>query len=185
MENWPVRSKVGRRQLMQTFWSTTRMHFSTNRCVYAKQHFLQTSSLLKSLHQPVLHKHTTCSVAAWRTRAHTLRATPVGAPRASASRLRKLRTHSLQVRDWPDLQSTSRSNCSLGIGDNIWEGLIFHQKDWECLKSAARSGFTMCNLAGKSSTASSHRGWQPILRLSESLAFRPSVPTTASLLYHF
>lgn len=170
---------------MQTFWSTTRMHFSTNRRVYVKQHFLQTSSILKSLHQPVLHKRTTCSVTAWRTHAHTEAYACGNTSGFSVSPEETQNTQPAEVRDWPDLQSTSRSNCSLSISDNIWEGLIFHQKDWECLKSAARSGFTMCNLAGKSSTASSHRGWQPILRLCESLAFRPSIPTTASLLYHF
>lgn len=45
----------------------------------------------------------------------------------------------------PDLQSTSRSNCCLGIADNIWEGLILHQKDWECLRGATQHCFTLCS----------------------------------------
>lgn len=65
-------------------------------------------------------------------------------------------TQPAEVSSWPDPQSTCRSNCSMGISDNIWEGLIFHQKDWDCLQSAALGCFTQCNHAGKSFTASSH-----------------------------
>lgn len=131
---------VGRRPYMQNVECNRNALFK-NGCVYARQYFLQTSALLKSLNQPVLHKpswtdmwckRTTCWVAAWGN----------------------LNTQPVEVRGWPDLQSTSRSNCSLGISDNIWEGLIFHQKDWECLKSAARSYFNVCNHAGKIFTAS-------------------------------
>lgn len=61
-----------------------------------------------------------------------------------------------EVGSWPDLQSTCWSNCSVGIGDNIWEGLIFHQKDWDCLQSATLGCFTLPNCACKIFTACSH-----------------------------
>lgn len=57
-----------------------------------------------------------------------------------------LSTHSLQ---------RSADPTSVGIGD-IEEGLIFQQKDWDCLQSAAPGCFTLRNRTGKILTASSH-----------------------------
>lgn len=56
----------------------------------------------------------------------------------------------------------------MGISDNIWEGLIFHQKDWDCLQSEALGCFL---LACNSFPASSH-SLAPILSLRDSLSFR-------------